>query len=1027
MDAASRLEREFAARVGGPRDDQPGALVGIEQEFTVHTPTAERADFRTLLRESGVVGSQLDPNDPNAWRTPSGVVVTADGREAEAATPPVSVQPGFTGDVSAWARAARREVEAVLLGSHSVRGYSTHLSISVDDRRNPRVGALYARTFAPGLMLLVDRVDSPGLIIRPRPGRLELCGEFVDGPWLRAAAVYAAGSVLACHQAIRSDRAFASLPPQLEVGTRPASTRAGWWVDRAAFGVDLLQGGRSARLRRCDGRRVRAQAHLEAAWRCARTALGPRVAPEDLATADELVNGDGPLPSETDGLAVERREPGPLPPPSPLGQVGIVRARAGFVVEAFAATWKLTIFRLRARDRARDAYAAIPRADHARFFELLDAGELDGVIGSYLALAPSGRPVAMTNMGPALGDVAPSAAAIGDRELDQRLTATLPSSTARALKYGAPIVGQVPFAERRGCLPGTKWLIAGGVAIALVIAGVVVALSGGGGESGSKRAGSAAGPSGAASNGVRCGKNATGAVIEWSVISTSCEVAARYPYDATPFEQATVEGTEPTDTLVFGSPCAIHDATTKELDDNKDPTNGFVGRSLIGVPIAGLPPGALVEVVLTAPDGTTLRTGRAIADGQGYAAVLVPINVPQTHTITSARYFPGGNASGAPVAIAPTSISADGSIKAALPGNRCDRDATLDLVQPNTGANDSNAAATSAVTTGASAFALFGAYATPGATLDLRGPWTVTPEDSYFGVKGGNVELDVWAGTNRGTDPKGEVPAFVRYYSSAIIYPTTAGTAEAWDAAFPCGAGQLAWTVCGKERRAFSERSLVKLGAVFDRPIPLMPASDAKYSFAVGDQTVDLVAHGGTWTISGLADARAVIRNNAVFVVAPFSEVGSGAYRISTAAGSRHDVQPPANREPIPIGTTIAANGVPGKETAAQFLASLSTALTNGDAKFLRERLHPAVIDRYGAAPCDAFAASAHAPADIVLNQLGPPSTYAWQTDGLTRDVPDTNTVPATESGRPVTVHIALVEGTWRWFTDCGTPATDAR
>src|SRR5205823_712562 len=139
MDAASRLEREFAARVGGPRDDEPGGLIGVEQEFTVHTSTAARADFRSLLHESGVVGLRLDPNDPNAWRTPSGIVVTADGRDAEGATPPVAVQPGFTRDISAWARAARREVEAVLLGSHALRGYSTHLSVSVDDRRNPRV------------------------------------------------------------------------------------------------------------------------------------------------------------------------------------------------------------------------------------------------------------------------------------------------------------------------------------------------------------------------------------------------------------------------------------------------------------------------------------------------------------------------------------------------------------------------------------------------------------------------------------------------------------------------------------------------------------------------------------------------------------------------------------------------------------------------------------------------------------------------------------------------------------------------
>jgi hypothetical protein len=479
---------------------------------------------------------------------------------------------------------------------------------------------------------------------------------------------------------------------------------------------------------------------------------------------------------------------------------------------------------------------------------------------------------------------------------------------------------------------------------------------------------------------------------------------------------------------VFGTPCAIHDATTKELDDGKDPTNGFVGKSLIGVPIAGLPPGALVEVVLTAPDGTTLRTGRAVADGQGYAEVHVPINVPQTHTITSARYFPNGDASGPSVAIAPTSISPTGSIDAALPGNRCDKPGTLALVKPSTNDNkDASAEGKSAVTTSASALALFGAYTVPGATLDLRGPWTATSEPSYVGVKGGRVDLDVWTGTSTGTDPKGVVPAFVRYYSSAVIYPTSAGTAAAWGEAFPCGPGQLGLTVCGKEHRDFPDGSLVKFGAVFDRPIPLEPTGDAKYSFAVGDQTVDVVARGGTWTISGLAGARAVFRNNAVFVVAPLADVGSGEYRITTSAGGRHDVQPSANEKPIPIGTTIAAAGVPGKETAGDFLTALSNALTNGDTKFIRERMHPVVVERYGSATCDAFAAGPHPATNIVVNQLAPPGNYSWQTDGLTRDVPDVNTATATVNGSPASVHVALVDGVWRWFTDCGTPVAGAR
>src|SRR4051794_21640515 len=119
MDAAARLERDFAARVGNVHDDAPGSLLGIEQEFSVRTMAAARADFRSLLAQFPVIGTRLDPNAPNAYRPPAGVVVPADGHEAEAAPPPLAVRPGIAEEATAWARAARREIEAVLLGTHT--------------------------------------------------------------------------------------------------------------------------------------------------------------------------------------------------------------------------------------------------------------------------------------------------------------------------------------------------------------------------------------------------------------------------------------------------------------------------------------------------------------------------------------------------------------------------------------------------------------------------------------------------------------------------------------------------------------------------------------------------------------------------------------------------------------------------------------------------------------------------------------------------------------------------------------------
>ena len=174
--------------------------------------------------------------------------------------------------------------------------------------------------------------------------------------------------------------------------------------------------------------------------------------------------------------------------------------------------------------------------------------------------------------------------------------------------------------------------------------------------------------------------------------------------------------------------------------------------------------------------------------------------------------------------------------------------------------------------------------------------------------------------------------------------------------------------------------------------------------------------------------ARVLIRNNVVFVLVPADAAGTGDYRISTQVGSRTDVQPAADKPPLAVTTVARAAVPPGDhETAEQFAAALGRALSGGDAAFLKSRLHPAVVERYGDAQCSAFVAAANTPTTIAAKGVDPPSVYAWQTDGVTRDVPNVNSVPATRDGADITLHLALLDGTWRWFTDCGTPQPGAR
>jgi hypothetical protein len=1066
-DQARAVRDEFVARVGTAPGDAPGSLLGIEQEFTVRMQSGWPVDFGELLPALEGRGDALDPSRRGARRCHSGAVLSADGREAEVATPPVPVRPGFAGETAAWGHAARRELTDLLPQSYALTGYSTHLSVGVDDARSPTAGGLYTRTFALGLMLLVDRATSPGLIVRPRPGRLELCGEFVDGPGLHAAAAYAVGSALACHRAITGRRAFTSLPPQLQVRTRPAIVRAGWFVDRAAFGTDVLADGRTARLRRCDGRRIGAQEHLEVAWNVAREELVGRVDDEDLAVADAVVNGARALPSEEDPRGGDSTETVPAPETSPLGSVATPRIRPGFWVLATASTWNVTVFRIGSRVASRDAYVTIPRARLGRFLALLDRGDLDGIVARYLATPSSNRVAAASGPEPSIGDLPPSTAAVTERARDAALLARLPASDAQRRKDGggiapsatatgtaarAAVAGAgagtngdgvkaapaptIATATSRGRLPlSARWIV---VLIAVVVAVAIAAvalLSGGGGEEAGPRP-----------NTPTCGKGAAGAQISFAMVLRSCAyttdqlTGARVPYayDRMPFHDAKINVVTPTNALVFGTPCPVHDATPAELQQAKDPITGFVGLSYIGVPVAGLPPGALLEVVLRAPDGA-MRTGRDAADVRGYAEARVPINVPEPHLIMSARYFSNGDASGPSVPITPGAISPSGVIEAPLPGFHCDRDALLARVPAPSG--DTAAAARAVIDNSASVFPLLATLMGPGADLDLRGPWTVDGSTDGFSVSGGDVTFP-FAAVNANAERVGTgiAPVTIVDHGGTTVGPSGDGAETAWRRALPCGAGQLALTVCPAGNRPLGSGNFAVVAAVFAKAVPLAPSTEVHYSFTVGGQRYDLAFDPKAPTIAGWslpgADprVRAVIRNNVVVLLVPSDVAGDGTYRIQTAAGTRHDVQPPASQPPaVPRGTVpvSAAPGKPPAETLSDFVVALGHALTNHDSAFLRARMHPAVVERYGSAACDAFAAGTHPSVDLTVQSASAPTVYTWATDGLTRDVPGTNTVTVTGvvdgETQPATIHVAFVDGSWRWFTDCGDPLPGAK
>ena len=275
---------------------QRAPRVGIEHEFEVRHG-GNVVDFRLLLPRLLKGEVRADPSDRHAVRLPFGVI-TADGLEAEIATEPIDLTPGFVSRAVTAAADAEQALRQACPANHELTGFSTHISVSWNPRRDDRLSCAWARIFAPVMMLLLDRPTSPGLIVRPRPGRLELCGEYASGHQLAAAVAFAVASVRTIEEApARSLRDWA-----VKMTLAPALDRYGWYVDRTAFrGSDLYTLGRSLQLERRTGP-VSAGQHFDEILELVAPHLGLIGGPDDVASLRHAGDGSIALPLLEDRL-----------------------------------------------------------------------------------------------------------------------------------------------------------------------------------------------------------------------------------------------------------------------------------------------------------------------------------------------------------------------------------------------------------------------------------------------------------------------------------------------------------------------------------------------------------------------------------------------------------------------------------------------------------------------------------------------------------------------------------------------------
>ena len=415
---------------------------GVEHEYQLWAAD-EQVDFRTVLPAVAGHLRCLDPGDPRARRLPSMVALTADGREAELATPPLVIDGGTPQSLDRLLAVERSRLAAATAPSvDAITGFSTHVNVSVPDAVVAEVAQLFARRCGVAAAMIGEPASSAGLFVRARRGRLEVGGEYAEGDDLVASLTF----VLAAVAALCLDRDPPSWPEPEIVASRE---KFGWFLPPTGSLGQVLREGRRTRL---DGT-ADAGLLLARTWAWARPAclsLGLDPTP-----VDSLVAG-APLRLES------VRAAGLCSVDHPTHLAGDVPTRTaprsiagGPVAESVWLTWQHAVWGVFDGDRA--LYAVVGAGQEAEFLARLDAGDFDAAVRRELG-RDHGRRRLMVHAqltGPTWWhDVRPGALVPAERGPDGSLPAVSYRRAAR--RTGPPSAWQRP---RRADLPagGHPW------------------------------------------------------------------------------------------------------------------------------------------------------------------------------------------------------------------------------------------------------------------------------------------------------------------------------------------------------------------------------------------------------------------------------------------------------------------------------------------------------------------------------------------------------------------------------------------
>lgn len=372
-----------------PRQLAPGGAIGIECEYAIYED-GRQIDVRTIiddLTRLGIAAGTLRPERGARYRTLDASKFQADGWYAELSVPPEPVSLDAPARLATVVGRGRNWLVELLDGysaatgrAYTATGASMHFNVQAPDAV-PALASRFAATYGPTLLFLTSFPGASGILARPRHGRLELAGEYVDdSERLRACATFLFGAFRAgfdgeAERSLSRDVLGAS------------NVRQGWHLRRTAVSRELDTAVRDAPVTLADETTLPLQTLLDRTWAAIAPHLDGLVSRTEQRLLHDHITGIRRGGMELPPARLERQ----LEPVTTTGRRGaggrmlgaaLRRTRLGpWRVEPFVVHWDFLV--VAARRNGAEHFVNIPRD----YLDAYGSGRLNEPLAAVLDVA----------------------------------------------------------------------------------------------------------------------------------------------------------------------------------------------------------------------------------------------------------------------------------------------------------------------------------------------------------------------------------------------------------------------------------------------------------------------------------------------------------------------------------------------------------------------------------------------------------------------------------------------------------------